>query len=58
MVFKEVKMKIPHHLQDMRKYKGSLISADLPRRFQPNVSLNKYYRITFYTYDPVVGYKD
>ncbi|PIN19357.1 NADH:flavin oxidoreductase/12-oxophytodienoate reductase [Handroanthus impetiginosus] len=35
-----------------------LANPDLPRRFELNSGLNEYDRSTFYTHDPVVGYKD
>lgn len=35
-----------------------LANPDLPRRFELDAHLNKYYRSTFYTNDPVVGYTD
>lgn len=34
------------------------LNANLPRRFELNVALNKYDRNNFYTNDPVVGYTD
>ncbi|XP_049399005.1 12-oxophytodienoate reductase 1-like isoform X4 [Solanum stenotomum] len=35
-----------------------IANPDLPRRFELDVPLNKYYRETFYTSDPVAGYTD
>ncbi|KAK2371854.1 putative 12-oxophytodienoate reductase [Trifolium repens] len=50
---------IAENTADLVAYGRYFISnPDLPKRFALNAPLNKYYRETFYTPDPVLGYTD
>ncbi|GAU18879.1 hypothetical protein TSUD_228690 [Trifolium subterraneum] len=50
---------IAENRADLIAYGRYFISnPDLPKRFALNAPLNKYYRETFYSSDPVVGYTD
>ncbi|XP_045816695.1 12-oxophytodienoate reductase 2-like isoform X1 [Trifolium pratense] len=50
---------IAENRADLIAYGRYFISnPDLPKRFALNAPLNKYYRETFYSHDPVLGYTD